>query len=145
MKKITLLFITILLAVNLQAQTRPYKIGYELTMPNPATHLFEIKMTIETTFPEAAIDLQMPRWSPGRYAVVDFAKGVQEVRASTGCPPNAIDCLSAKLPVSRVDTQTWRITPKKNKRIEVNYKVFANNLSGTFSQLDARQIGRAHV
>lgn len=133
-----ILFFGFLFVLNGQAQLRPYKISYELSMSNPASHLFEVKMTIETSIPESKIDLQMPRWSPGRYAVVDFAKGVQEVRVSTGCPANVIDCLSAKLPVERVDTQTWRINPKKNKKIEVTYKVFANNLSGTFSQLDER-------
>ena len=139
MKKVTLIFIALLFAVNLSAQTRPYKIGYELTMPNPATHLFEVKMTIETAIPEAAIDLQMPRWSPGRYAVVDFAKGVQEVRAGTLCPAKNKDCgFFLPLKVTRIDTQTWRISPNKNKKVEVNYKVFANNLSGTFSQLDER-------
>jgi predicted metalloprotease with PDZ domain len=127
-----------LITVNIQAQTRPFKINYELTMSNPAAHLFEVKMRIETPLPQSSFDLQMPRWSPGRYAVVDFAKGVQEVRAMSGCPANVIDCLSAPLPMTRIDTQTWRITPRKQKIVIVTYKVFANNLSGTFSQLDER-------
>lgn len=131
-------FVLAFLAVVNAQQTRAFKIGYELGMSNPAAHLFEVKMTVETIVPEVSFDIQMPRWSPGRYAVVDFAKGVQEVRAATACPPNVVDCLSANLPVTRIDTQTWRISPNRQKKVDITYKVFANNLSGTFSQLDAR-------
>ncbi len=137
-RQIPLIVLTFLFAANLSAQISPFKISYELGMSNPASHLFEVKMRIETPSPESAIDLQMPRWSPGRYAVVDFAKGVQEVRAVSGCPANVIDCLSAPLEATRIDTQTWRIIPRQQNIIVVTYKVFANNLSGTHSQLDER-------
>ncbi len=120
------------------AQTRPFVISYELSMPNPASHLFEVKMTIDSIASQSSIDVQLPRWSPGRYAVVDFAKNVQEVRASTVCAPGTKGCLPDVVPVTRIDTQTWRLSTGKQKQVVVNYKVFANNLSGTFSQLDDR-------
>lgn len=117
--------------------TAPFSIKYELAMPNPASHLFEVKMMIETPKTETAIDVQMPRWSPGRYAVVDFAKGVQEVSAFSTCPQDT-KCKAVVYPIERVDTQTWRVRPNGGRRVTVTYKVFANNLSGTFSQLDER-------
>ena len=120
--------------INIQAQNRSYNISYELSMSNPASHLFEVTMRIETPSPETSFDIQMPRWSPGRYAVVDFAKGVQGVRAGAACENCAF---FLPLSVTRIDTQTWRISPNKVKNIVITYKVFANNLSGTFSQLDA--------
>lgn len=129
-----------LLASSVEAQkanASPYKIRYELAMPNPASHLFEVKMLIETPTAENSFQLQMPRWSPGRYAVVDFAKGVQEVAAFTTCPAGTT-CKAKVLPVNRVDTQTWRVAANGERRISVTYKVFANNLSGTFSQLDEK-------
>ncbi|HYP02850.1 MAG TPA: hypothetical protein VER76_21880, partial [Pyrinomonadaceae bacterium] len=114
-----------------------YNIGYQLSMTNPASHLFEVNMTVETAQAVEAVDFQMPRWSPGRYAVFDFAKNVQEVRATTFCAPPAF-CDAATLPVTRLDTQTWRVYPGKSRGIALSYKVFANDLSGTFSQLDER-------
>lgn len=120
-----------------KSSTAPYSIRYELSMPNPASHLFEIKMMIETPKTEPGIEIQMPRWSPGRYAVVDFAKGVQEVSAFGTCPPQT-KCKAVVYPVERVDTQTWRVQNNGDRRVTVTYKVFANNLSGTFSQLDER-------
>ncbi|HEX8423565.1 MAG TPA: hypothetical protein VF634_09140 [Pyrinomonadaceae bacterium] len=120
-----------------QERDERYNINYQLSMPNPATHLFEVRLTVETPRAAEAVDFQMPRWSPGRYAVFDFAKNVQEVRATTFCAPPAV-CDAAQLPVTRLDTQTWRVFPNKAQGVALSYKVFANDLSGTFSQLDAR-------
>ncbi len=95
-------------------------------------------MQVEPGAPLQSFDLQMPRWSPGRYAVFDFAKNVQEVKAfGADCPAGA-DCIQAPLPVVRMDDQTWRIETRGGQKINVTYKVFADDLSGTFSQLDER-------
>jgi predicted metalloprotease with PDZ domain len=102
--------------------------------------LFEV--AIEVELPKDArrnsIDFQMPKWAPGRYAVFDFAKNVQEFQAVGGiCPPPA-KCKMMTLPVARVDDQTWRVSTINSQSLTIRYKVFGNDLSGTFSQLDAR-------
>jgi predicted metalloprotease with PDZ domain len=130
----------VLLCATVSAQDERYDISYQLSMSNPASHLFEVSLTVEPPKGAEAIDFQMPRWSPGRYAVFDFAKNVQEVRAETSCPPAAPCPQGSVLDVTRLDTQTWRVFPRSaiSKGVTVTYKVFANDLSGTFSQLDAR-------
>ncbi|MEJ7712314.1 MAG: hypothetical protein WKF84_21260 [Pyrinomonadaceae bacterium] len=91
---------------------------------------------------EEELLLQMPRWSPGRYAIFDFAKNVQEFSASKGvCPSAPQQCEGgggAPLETMRADTQTWRIKTQGSDKITVRYKVFADDLSGTFSQLNTR-------
>jgi predicted metalloprotease with PDZ domain len=109
------------------AQEPPLKsISYQLSMSRPMSHLFEVQIIVE--LPEQSKDkplqFQMPKWSPGRYAVFDFAKNVQEFRANA--------------PVTRVDGHTWNVAPEGKTSITVSYKVFGNDLSGTFSQLDTR-------
>jgi predicted metalloprotease with PDZ domain len=109
------------------AQETPLKsITYRLSMSRPTSHLFEVAIAIE--LPEQLrnkpVQLQMAKWSPGRYAVFDFAKNVQEFRANGR--------------VTRVDDQTWSVEPAGTNTVNVSYKVFANDLSGTFSQLDER-------
>ncbi|MGH9943979.1 MAG: M61 family metallopeptidase [Pyrinomonadaceae bacterium] len=120
----------------------PYRIAYQLSMPRPESHLFEVRVEVETTAaaPAEAIEFQMPKWSPGRYAVFDFAKNVQEFVASSGvCPPATAKCeRGPALPVTRVDTQTWAVPTRGASQLTVTYKVFADDLSGTFSQLDER-------
>ena len=115
-------------------------VTYRLSMSRPMSHLFEV--TIEVELPEnstaESLDFQMPKWSPGRYAVFDFAKNVQEFRAAAGtCPPPS-RCDMAMRPVTRVDDQTWRVQRMNSYSLTITYKVFGNDLSGTFSQLDMR-------
>jgi predicted metalloprotease with PDZ domain len=122
-----------------------YKISYTLSMPQPASHLFAVTMKVEVPGERGAteyVDFQMPRWSPGRYAVFDFAKNVQEFRVAELAPPNArCPALSHEGQLDqlvRLDTQTWRVYLCGSPDVVVTYKVFADDLSGTFSQLDER-------
>ncbi len=94
------------------AQDQPMRsITYRLSMSRPVSHLFEVSIEVELPkdVESKSLDFQMAKWSPGRYAVFDFAKNVQEFQALGGiCPRNA-QCKMAALPVSRVDNQTWRV------------------------------------
>jgi len=109
-------------------------------MSRPVSHLFEV--TIEVELPEgqmpSSLDFQMPKWSPGRYAVFDFAKNVQQFEALGGICPRGAQCKMPAFPVTRVDDQTWRVATMSTHRLTIRYKVFGNDLSGTFSQLDSR-------
>ena len=115
----------------------PFRIAYTMTLRRPETHLFEVVIEVETPRAEEFVEFQMPRWSPGRYAIFDFAKNVQEFRASGDCAP-AARCGTTNLAVSRVDTQTWRVRTLGGRRLRASYKVFGDDLSGTFSQFDDR-------
>jgi predicted metalloprotease with PDZ domain len=146
-------FLSLLLlatSVAAMAQEQPLRINYRLAMSHPSSHLLEV--SIEVDIPGEAkidpLDFQMPKWSPGRYAVFDFAKNVQEVNAQVSCltqydergialPKN---CPSSVAPVLRLDDQTWRpdLLGNRSATLTFNYKVFANDLSGTFSELDSR-------
>jgi predicted metalloprotease with PDZ domain len=129
------------LFVSASGEEPNFKVNYRLAMSQPSSHLFEVAIEVEV--PREAkvdsIDLQMAKWSPGRYAVFDFAKNVQEFRALGGiCPRVSTPCTLPDFPVTRVDDQTWRVTLGHTQRATITYKVFGNDLSGTFSQLDAR-------
>ncbi|HEX7176702.1 MAG TPA: hypothetical protein VF240_15665, partial [Pyrinomonadaceae bacterium] len=114
----------------------PLRISYTLSMPAPETHLFEVQVDVAGLRGNTPLEFQMPRWSPGRYAIFDFAKNVQEARAVTLCPPGA-QCKGRELAVRRLDTQTWSVETADGGA-SFRYKVFADDLSGTFSQLDTR-------
>lgn len=115
-------------------------ITYRLAMSRPVSHLFEVTMEVELPDGQLpkSLDFQMPKWSPGRYAVFDFAKNVQQFEALGGICPRGAQCKMAPFPVTRVDDQTWRVSTMNSPRLTIRYKVFANDLSGTFSQLDSR-------
>src|SRR5258708_3396669 len=135
----SLFLLLLTISIGVVAQEQALKIHYRLTMPHPSSHLFEVSIAVEAP-PEAnlySLDFQMPQWSPGRYAVFDFAKNVQEFGIKEMPPPNA-RCPEAAEQLKRVDTQTWRVFTCKTNSVTVTYKVFANDLSGTFSELDSR-------
>jgi len=122
------------------AQEQPLKIYYRLAMTRPNSHLFQVSIEVEVPAESRieSLDFQMAKWSPGRYAVFDFAKNVQEFQATAGiCPPQSL-CDQAMRPVTRVDDQTWRVPFMNAQSLTITYKVFANDLSGTFSELDSR-------
>ena len=124
------------------AQEQPLKsVTYRLAMTRPTSHLFEVAIEVElpAAMNDKPLQFQMPKWSPGRYAVFDFAKNVQEFRAFDGiCSPPTTCANKATRTVTRIDDQTWSVAPANSTTITVSYKVFANDLSGTFSQLDDR-------
>ena len=126
---VTVALSTALVSTGAQQNSAFSRIAYTLSMSRPATHLFEVSVAIETSPgpAPASVDLQMPLWQPGRYANADFAKNVQEFSASAG---------AQALPFEKVDSQTWRVQTNGNRTLSVSYKVFGNDLSGTYAQLD---------
>ncbi|HZB46324.1 MAG TPA: hypothetical protein VE360_13810, partial [Pyrinomonadaceae bacterium] len=139
-RALCLLMLLALAAAHARAQDTSapaYKITYTISMPEPASHLFSVQVDVEGLAGADHVDFQMPRWSPGRYAVFDFAKNVQEAVSAGFCPPQA-KCKLAFARAGRLDTQTWRVRTDGAAALSFFYKVFADDLSGTFSQLDAR-------
>jgi predicted metalloprotease with PDZ domain len=135
---VSLLLLTISVAVV--GHDNALRIHYHLAMPHPSSHLFEVSIEVETPRDSniQSLNFQMPRWAPGRYAVFDFAKNVQEFQAAAGmCPPKSL-CDQAMRPITRVDDQTWQVPFMNSPSLTIRYKVFANDLSGTFSCLDSR-------
>ncbi|MFI5174884.1 MAG: M61 family metallopeptidase [Terriglobia bacterium] len=102
-------------------------IQYRLAMPHPSSHFFVVTIVVDqVTTP--VLDFQIPAWSPGRYVIYDFAHNVQEFRAQ-GDQNNP-------LAFEKIDKQTWRVQTVGSRKVAIEYKVFANTLSGTFSQLN---------
>ena len=106
----------------------PLEIEYHLRLLRPSTHLAEVEI-VARQVTEPSLDFAMPAWSPGRYAIYDFAKNVQEFEA--------LDRAGQRLPWTQTDKQTWRVEARDSGgAVRVRYKVFGNDLNGTFSQID---------
>src|SRR6266699_2079123 len=107
----------------------PLEIEYHLRLLRPSTHLAEVEI-VARRVTEPSLDFAMPAWSPGRYAIYDFAKNVQEFEA--------LDAASHSLPWTQTDKQTWRVDARDSGgAVRVRYKVFGNDLNGSFSQFDS--------
>src|SRR5690242_11246206 len=98
------------------AQSR-YTIEYTISMPQPASHFYDIAMHV-SGLTSGPVELQLPVWSPGRYAKMDFAKNVQEfvVTGSDGKP----------IRWDKTTGSRWRVFSGAARSFRVNYRVFAN-------------------
>lgn len=122
---------------SLGAQTNPaeaaernatIQLQYRLRIARPTSHLADIEIEARgVTVP--ALEFAIPAWSPGRYAIYDFAKNVQQFEAR--------NAEGGSLEWSQPDKQTWRVESAGASEIRVRYKIYGNDLSGSFSQIDA--------
>jgi predicted metalloprotease with PDZ domain len=104
------------------------QLEYHLTLTHPNLHLVTVEITASKVSGDF-LDFVMPAWSPGRYAIYDFAKNVQEFEAA--------GAQGQSLAWTGLDKQTWRVDLRQAGGIvKVRYRVFANDLNGSFSQFD---------
>ena len=59
-----------------------FDIAYRIAMPDPTSHLFDVRIDVGNITGDE-LRLQMPVWSPGRYARFDFARTVQSLTMTT--------------------------------------------------------------
>jgi predicted metalloprotease with PDZ domain len=97
------------------------RVHYVLSMPDPQTHLFHVRMEVRGA-PGEFVDFVMPVWTPGSYKVRDFARHVQDFSAG----PH---------PWKKLDKSRWRVFAGGD--ITVEYRVWAFELSVQTSHLDA--------
>jgi predicted metalloprotease with PDZ domain len=110
------------------ASAQRYSIEYTISMPDPASHLYSIQIFVGGLVGKP-VELQMPVWSPGRYARMDFARNVQEF--------SAVSSDGKTLRWDKSNGSRWVITPGSARSARITYRVFANSqVSGTFSVLD---------
>ncbi|HXH48079.1 MAG TPA: PDZ domain-containing protein [Terriglobia bacterium] len=104
------------------------ELSYTLEMERPSTHLLQVEISVAKV-EVPVLRFAMPVWAPGRYAIYDFAKNVQEF--------TVVGANGQALPWVQPDKQTWAVnTSDCGGTVKVLYKVFANDLTGSFSQFD---------
>ena len=129
---LTLLFITFSLQSFCQTILG---INYELRMPEPETHYFDVKMSINKVLSNSKlldkehILVKMPVWTPGSYLIREFAGNVQNF--------NATNENGKPLKSRKINKNTWEIEIEDAENIQIEYKVYANNLTVRTSFIDA--------
>ncbi len=107
---------------------KPLDLVYTAHVERPTTHLVAIDIVARQVEADH-LEFVLPAWGPGRYAIYDFAKNVQEFSAQ-GADDHPV-------PWIKLDKQTWSVDAKQaGGTVHVHYQVFANDLTGSFSQVD---------
>lgn len=124
MRKIFLLLLIVLLYAT-STLASSLDIAYRLSVESTKEHLYRVEIAVKGNKNDE-LAFVMPAWSPGRYAIYDFARNVQQFSAE--------DANGKQLLWKKLDKQTWQVDAAES--LTVRYLVYANNLSGTFSQVD---------
>lgn len=103
-------------------------IRYQITPSNPAAHLFEIHVAVDTPVPEGQA-FCFPAWIPGSYMIRDFARHVVEFAAFSDDQP---------WPWTKLDKQTWQLAPAQGP-VSIRLLVYARDLSVRGAYLDNKR------
>ncbi len=102
------------------------KISFEISFKEPQAHYVEVKMVISGN-KEKSFDVKMPVWAPGSYLIREFPKNVEGFQAQSS---------GKGLEFSKINKNTWRIEANKAEEIEINYRVYAFEVSVRTSFVD---------
>ncbi len=118
---------TFMLYGTLHAQA---PIRYNLDLKDIARHELHISMVFEG-LPRQTLEVRMPRSSPGRYAIHEFAKNVYAVAA--------FDEEGEPLPLSRTSPHQWEVAGHEGF-VRFSYTLFGNRADGTYTGIDRRKV-----
>ncbi len=88
-------------------------VAYTVAITKPASAQLTVMMTF-TPDTAAALDVCIPKWSPGWYVLLDTPANITGVSASQG---------NAPLPIAHPVPATWNITPEAGKPVTIQYTV----------------------
>lgn len=117
--KATSLILTIFLLIPIMKSENKASVNYIISMPDPSSHIFSVSADFENIKDEE-IDLILPVWRPGRYYILDFSSGVFGFSASSG---------KQNLKWKKINKYTWRVKCGSFKKINVKYKLYANEFN----------------
>ena len=105
-------------------------IEYQVNIENCHHHELRISVTFPA-LPNGVLTVNMPKASPGRYAVHNFAKNVYAIEAFDGT--------GKSLDVYRTSPEQWQIAGH-NGTVRFDYTLYANHADGTYSGIDNRKL-----
>ncbi|MBB6274487.1 putative metalloprotease with PDZ domain [Pedobacter cryoconitis] len=116
----------ILLAPALAAKAQ-IKVNYEVSFREPQAHYTDVKMHIGGLNKEY-VDVKMPVWAPGSYLIREFSRNVEGFAATSG---------KKLLKTEKLKKNTWRVYTSNSNSIDINYSVYAFEISVRTPFIDA--------
>lgn len=101
---------------------------YEVAMPDPASHLFEITLYCSVGT-DHTLDLKLPVWTPGSYLVREYAKHLQDF--------SALDDQGNPLLWQKLSKNHWQVQTSTTSEVRIHYRIFAHELTVRTNHLDA--------
>jgi predicted metalloprotease with PDZ domain len=102
------------------------RVHYRVECADRHAHLFAVTLTIDA--PQASQRVSLPVWIPGSYLIREFAKNLQDLRATQG---------RRKLVPAQHDKHSWQVDCTAGKPLVLRYEVCAYDNSVRTAWLDA--------
>ena len=87
---------------------------YAVSILEPASHTYDVELRC-SKWAQDTIQLKMPKWMPGYYQLIDYAKSVENILAQ--------DAKGKSIPIEKINTNTWVVSGIKNKPFVVKYTI----------------------
>ena len=116
-----------LLFLSLAFHSMATEITYELRMPRPQNHYFQVAMKVTGLKQKKAL-FKLPVWAPGSYMVREFSKNINLVKASTEA--------GTELRVIKTAKNAWEVEVNGAEAFTVTYEVYAFETGVRTSFLD---------
>lgn len=100
-------------------------INYTIFPKDPAAHLFEVTLTVDTPDPDGQL-FSLPAWIPGSYMIREFARNIVRISAESA---------GKTIALQKLDKHTWQAAPC-DRRLTLQYEVYAWDLSVRAAHLD---------
>ncbi len=127
-RRLLLAFFVLLMSAAALAAPKAPKIEYFLSMDEPHTHYFDVRMTV-SGIRQDYLDFKMPAWTPGSYLIREYARHVEGFSATGGA--------NKPLNAEKINKNTWRVNSKGTDGVTVQYRVYAFEISVRTPFLDA--------
>jgi predicted metalloprotease with PDZ domain len=106
-------------------QRMTHAVRYSIIPKDPAAHLFEVTLTVETPDPTGQ-RLVLPAWIPGSYMIREFARNIVRIAATSS---------GRKVALKKTDKHSWQ-AGRCDGPLVVVYEVYAWDLSVRTAHLD---------
>lgn len=103
-------------------------ISFKVSMPNPATHLLYVEMSVKWAEMPSQTELKMPVWTPGSYLVREYARHVQDFSVRDGN--------GKELGWRKINKNTWQVDSQGAKELNATYRVYSNELTVRTNELN---------
>ena len=100
-----------------QIPARGVSIEYTATITNPTSHVYDVQIDIKGVR-ESSLAVSMPAWSPGMYRIENYARNVEDFRAT--------NTRNQPLKWEKIDKQTWRVTKMNADDVSIHYQIYSS-------------------
>lgn len=93
---------------------------YTVRFPAPVSHYAEIEANIPTAR-QPFVEVFLPVWTPGSYLVREYARNLEDMRASDGAGLN--------LPILKTRKNRWRVETGGAINVRLQYRVYCREMT----------------